>query len=308
MVFITKLQELQAATLQALSEAQKSQKEAVEALIKAEQNFKLYEKEREERVTISELASKNIINTPLSFDKWQSKRYKEKLDFALKATPLNLNVYKKMMVLHIYNEELQKAIEVYDTYVSKTIFIKTAAPVLKRYTKIKAPKKSLSIEEFSSMLNDLNEVGHRWLANGVMRTRMSQSKTLEGRINLINKVLKSCNPQEKNWNFKYVSKDGQVFTSIDLSDHHKVGALTAFSGLFIGELNISGRGSFHPGTLGSTYVKKLIITGKKVQNPLELQKISGLEEVVLSQGQVPADIIDQISRIKLTYAKSASSN
>lgn len=299
--FINKLQESKAATLVAFQEAQKSQKEAVEALIKAEQNFKLYETEREERLTISELASKNIINTPLTFDKWQSKRYKEKLDFALKATPMNLNVHKKLLVLHIYNEELFKAIEIYDKHVSNTNFIKTAAPILKKYAKVKAPKSALPIAEFTSMLHELNKAGHRWLANGMMRTRMSYSKSSEGRIYLINHVLKSCNPMQTNWDFQYKTNDGQVFTSIDLSDHHNVGALTAFSGSFIGELNLSGTGTFHASTLGSTYVKELIITGKKIQNPKELQKVPGLEIVILRQGQITPAVMEQIPRIQFSF-------
>jgi hypothetical protein len=299
--FINKLQESKAATLVAFQEAQKSQKEAIEALIKAEKNFKLYETEREERLTISELASKNIINTPLSFDNWQSKRYKEKLDFALQATPMNLNVHKKLLVLHIYNEELLKAIEIYDKHVSNTRFIKTAAPILKKYAKVKAPKSALPIAEFTSMLHELNKVGHRWLANGMMRTRMSYSKSSEGRIHLINQVLKSCNLMQTNWDFKYKSNDGQVFTSIDLSDHHKVGELTAFSGSFIGELNLSGKGTFHSGTLGSTYVKKLILTGKKIQNSKELQKVPGLEIVVLRQGQIPPAVMEQMPRIQFSF-------
>lgn len=299
--FINKLQESKAATLVAFQAAQKSQKEAVEALIKAEQNFKLYETEREDRLTISELASENIINTPLSFDKWQSKSYREKLDFALQATPMNLNVHKKFLVMHIYNEELLKAIEIYDKHVSNTNFIKTAAPILKKYAKVKVPKSALSIAEFTSMLHELNKVGHRWLANGMMRTRMSYSKSSERRINLINHVLKSCNPMQTNWDFQYKTNDGQVFTSIDLSDHHKVGALTAFSGSFIGELNLSGKGTFYSGALRSTYVKKLILTGKKIQNPKELRHVPGLEIVILRQGQIRPAVMEQMPRIQFSF-------
>ena len=106
---------------------------------------------------------------------------------------------------------------------------------------------------------------------------------------------------QTNWDFQYKTNDGQVFTSIDLSDHHKVGALTAFSGSFIGELNLSGTGTFHSGTLGSTYVKKLILTGKKIQNPKELQKVPGLEIVILRQGQITPAVMEQMPRIQFSF-------
>ena len=130
-------------------------------------------------------SGKSIVNSYKSLKKSLSNT-KTKINFALKATPSNINVYKKLFVMHIYNEELKAALKVYEKHVYKTDFVKTAVPVLKKFVKLKTNGKALGSGDFARMLKNLNDVGHRWLANGMMRTRMANTTKLEWRIFLIN--------------------------------------------------------------------------------------------------------------------------
>ena len=75
----------------------------------------------------------------------------------------------------------------------------------------------------------------------------------------------------------------------------------ALSGLTIGVLDLSGKGLFSPEKINFTYVKKLILVDRKIEDLERFYQIKGLEEVVIKKGQIPISFIQKIPNVKFTY-------
>ena len=222
------------------------------------------------------------------------------MKIALKASPGNQETYQKLIILHLTYGKLPAAIKIFDRNIKDKDFLKGSWPTFRKYVGINPDVNQLSNEDFVKFMIELKLSQNIWIAPNIMHSRMQKKQSLESRTYLITQVLKGCNPYQKTWNIQWDTREGQVFTLFSLKNHHKTDKFVALAGLRIGELDLTGQGEFIPQQLRLTYIKKLNLTGRSIENPNSLRQIVGLEDVIISRGAIPQDIIYTLPDIKFT--------
>ena len=216
MIFINKIQISESETRQALINVTESKRATELALHQSESNFALYKKEKSERKQFGELTSEWISKVPVGLDKWKYFRYEKQLEVALKATPNKTELYEKMLILHVFNGNLPRAIKIYDQHLAQSEFIKESIPILRKYAKISPHITDFNNDDIIKLFIELKLKKQAWIASGIMRTRMEIPQSLESRLQLITEVLKKTNPYQKKWNLQYDTQEGQIFTFLSL--------------------------------------------------------------------------------------------
>ena len=296
--FIQKIRLSEAETREALINVTESKRATELALRQSETNFALYKKEKQERQEFNELTTEWTNKLPSGLDKWQYSRFTSQLKLALKASPGNQETYQKLIILHLTYGNLPAAIKIFDRHIKDKSFLKGSWPTFRKYVGINPDVNQLSNQDFVQFMIELKLSRNIWIASSIMHHRIQKYQSLESRIYLITKVLKGCNPFQKNWDIKWQSREGHVFTILSLKNHHQTDNFVALAGLRIGELDLSGKGEFIPQRLRLTYVKKLKLTGRNIEDPESLRQIFGLEEVIISRGSIPQETIYSMPSIK----------
>ena len=289
--FIQKIRLSESETRQALVEVTESKQATELALRQSESNFALYKQEKQDRQEFNELTTEWTNKLPSGLDKWKYSRFASQLKIALKASPGNQEIYQKLIILHLTYGNLPAAIKIYDRHIEDKNFLKGTWSTFRKYVEINPDVNQLSNQDFVKLIIELKLTQNIWIASSIMHSRIQKNQSLESRSYLITNILKGCNPYQKSWNIKWETREGQVFTFFSLKNHNETDKFVALAGLRIGELDLSGKGEFIPQRLRLTYIKKLNLTGRRIEGPDSLRQIVGLEQVIISRRAISQDMI-----------------
>lgn len=298
-VFIGKLKSSEAQTKAAFVKAQKAQKNAELSLAQAKENFDMYFKEKEQRLELSEISSESLLKANIKTDIASYNDAMQHLKAALKVSPDNPAVYSKIVLLNIFYEKFDKALENYPKS-DKRPFIAKAIEVIKNFAAHFDKKRPLSDEHFFQLIEELHKTANKWIVGNILVSRQMRTKGREEHLSFIKSTFKALNKKQADWPWDYQSNDGVIFRHLTLREDKKNYSLLGLAACKISSLDICRLKNIYLNDLSFAFINKLNVYGARLHGLQNIKRIHGLEEIIVRKGQLSEEEKAFLSFIKIT--------
>ena len=283
--FIRTLSVSEKQTKEALKQSKVSQANTERALKKAKENFELFVNEKQERVSENALTSSSLNKTEIVPDKSSYSIALEQLNAGLKVSPENKNIYDRKVMLHLFYENFSEALDDFKKS-NKKPFLNDALKVVKEYKDSWTNGNKLSGKVFFSFIRKLQESKNKWIANSIITSRVNKMTGKENHLFFMKELFKELNQNQKGWKWNFKTDDGIIYTFFSLSGLNKIHTLIPLSGKKISYLDLSDIDDIYLEDLANLYVKKINFTNSRLHKISYLQRIKGLEEIIITKDQL----------------------
>ena len=298
-IFIVKIKKSEANTKSALENTKVAQQNAETALAESQKNLDLFLKEKENSKEISDVTSNSLLMADIMPNKVSYGTSMRQLQTALEVSPGNKNIHKKKLLLHLFNEEFQKAIAEY-AFTDKPEYIARAIAVIKKTIPQENQNQKLLDDDFIQLINDLRAANTGWIASVLCVARVKHTVGRERHIKILESLFKVTNKEQTKWDFDYKTKDGVIFSYFTLKHTDSVYSYSALGGRYISVFDISHAKDLYANELSLIYIKKLIAYDVNIHNVSKLKRVSGLEELVVKKGQLTEQEKQSLNFLKIT--------
>ncbi|MCM8530979.1 MAG: serine/threonine protein kinase [Lentisphaeraceae bacterium] len=288
--FISKLEVSKNKVTEALQKSKEDQLKTEDALVKAKENFLLYINEKEERFSEKRLTSTALNRTEITPNNSNYEIALDQLDSALKVSPYNQRVYDRKVLLHIFYEEFEKAIEAYG-FSSKKGFLVRAVEIVEKYRGLWQNGR-LSDSSFLSFIREMQVSHNKWIAGNMVLVRKGHISGRLDHLSFIKSLLTIMNPEQKEWIWDFDTDDGVIFSHFSLSGLSKVHTFIGLAGCKISFLDLSGLEEVYLGELVYSYVNTISFLDTKIHHLHELKRIDGLKKIIVRRGQLSAEDLE----------------
>ena len=285
--FISKLQESQEQTNQALLTAIKEKKKVELALNK-------YENEKREKIKMGQFASGLLdLKTSLLNINLDLEDTKDKLELAILAAPDNNDVITQKGIFHFIMEEFQQAESVLKKSTS-TAYTEFLISLSNKYSS-KEDSTLLDDSKLIELFSTLMRNNKRWLPAAIMTARVRKNGLTETHISLIYKLLKIYNPKQKTWEQQILRRTGEGL-HVSLDGYKNIKNMFPLSGLEIYSLNLSNMGEISFSDFQYTHINHLTLLNTKLTNVNALLNFKYLKSVTVSRNDFSEKQLDRLKK------------